>query len=931
MKLTLRRFISCLLILAILAPYRPVSAQDDTPEMKARALAASLSTEEKIGQLFLVTFDGTETTSSSQIYDLVVNRHVGGVVLRLDNNNFIGPESTAQQTRSLVNSLQEQLWESTQLSSATAGKYIPLYIGLAQDGDSYPNDQIINGLTPLPSAMSIGATWNTATAEAVGQIMGQELSALGINFYMGPSLDLLDVSSVSGDDLGVQTFGSDPYWVGKMASAYIRGLHLGSQSKLVVITKHFPGRGGSDRLPEEEVATVRKSLEALKQYDLTPFFTSMSASDDSLEKMDGVLVSHIRYQGLQENIREITPPVSLDAEALKTVLSLEPAADWYAQGGLIVSDSLGSNAVRKFYDPTGATFDARLVARNAFLAGNDLLYLDNFHDPVDNDAYATIVKTLDAFVQKYNEDPAFAERVDQSVIRILTSKYKTYTSFRIDSVQPSDASLNVVGSSQSAVFEVARQSVTLINPSVSELNLSLPRPPESREQITIFTDSIAARQCSVCQTQDVLSTDALKNAIVRLYGPAAGGSVVEGYIHSYTFLDLTTYLNDPEGMAAIAANINDSSWVVFGLTDVTSNRPESQALKRLLAERSDLLRDKKVIVFAFGAPYYLDATDISKITAYYGLYSKISPYVDMAARILFQEITPSGASPVSIPGIGYDIIEVTAPDENQIIPLSLDLPLTTDPDDTTSTPEPTNVPLFNVGDTIPLKTGVIYDHNGNPVPDGTVVQFIISNVSDGGTSQQINTVTTDGIARTSYRITVPTSLEIRVQSEPAIVSQVITLNTSDGQAFISTYIPTLGPTQTPSPSPTITASPTLTPTMSLAENRTTHFGDWFLSNLLLIAGGAVVFWLTRRKYTQRWAMRWSLMAVAGGLIAYLMLTLQWIIPINRFLAGGTTGIIIATLTGFFCGWLVGWVWHVRFPAQPKKRVSAAKSTTTSEH
>ena len=98
MKLTLRRFISCLLILAILAPYRPVSAQDDTPEMKARALAASLSTEEKIGQLFLVTFDGTETTSSSQIYDLVVNRHVGGVVLRLDNNNFIGPESTAQQT-----------------------------------------------------------------------------------------------------------------------------------------------------------------------------------------------------------------------------------------------------------------------------------------------------------------------------------------------------------------------------------------------------------------------------------------------------------------------------------------------------------------------------------------------------------------------------------------------------------------------------------------------------------------------------------------------------------------------------------------------------------------------------------------------------------------------------------------------------------------
>ena len=61
------------------------------------------------------------------------------------------------------------------------------------------------------------------------------------------------------------------------------------------------------------------------------------------------------------------------------------------------------------------------------------------------------------------------------------------------------------------------------------------------------------------------------------------------------------------------------------------------AFKRLLSERPGLLRNKKVIVFAFNAPDYLDATDISKLTAYYALYSETPEFVEVAARILFNE------------------------------------------------------------------------------------------------------------------------------------------------------------------------------------------------------------------------------------------------------------------------------------------------------
>ena len=56
------------------------------------------------------------------------------------------------------------------------------------------------------------------------------------------------------------------------------------------------------------------------------------------------------------------------------------------------------------------------------------------------------------------------------------------------------------------------------------------------------------------------------------------------------------------------------------------------------------------------APYYYDATDISAFTAYYGLYSKLPGFIEVAARILFQEISPQGNSPVSIPGVAYELI-----------------------------------------------------------------------------------------------------------------------------------------------------------------------------------------------------------------------------------------------------------------------------------
>ena len=136
-----------------------------------------------------------------------------------------------------------------------------MFTALEQDGDGAPASPISNGLTPAPSYMAIGATWQTANAEAAGGVAGRELSSLGINLLLGPSLDVRTQPGNSTVDPGVNVFGGDPYWVGAMSQAYVRGLRAGSNDRLAAVLKHFPGEGALD----DETYTLDRSLDDLKK------------------------------------------------------------------------------------------------------------------------------------------------------------------------------------------------------------------------------------------------------------------------------------------------------------------------------------------------------------------------------------------------------------------------------------------------------------------------------------------------------------------------------------------------------------------------------------------------------------------------------------------------------------------------------------------
>jgi beta-N-acetylhexosaminidase len=893
-----------------------VSGQDDlTPQEKAQQLLNTMSPEERVGQLFLATFTGMDVGEESQIFDLIVNHHIGGVILLAGNDNFQGGNDMLAQIVAMSSQLQLNRWTAAQepqvdpaAGETTPVHYVPLFIGTIQEGDGYSYDQILSGLTRLPSAMALGATWQPEMAAQVGEVLGKELAALGINLLIGPSLDVLETPKPeSSSDLGIHSFGGDPFWVGEMGKAYIRGVHKGSRGVIATVAQHFPGNGGADRPVEEEVSTVRKSFDQLKRIDLVPFFAVTGNAPSQEETTDALLASHIRYQGFQENIRATTRPVSFDPQAFTQLMQLPALADWRQDGGVMISDNLGSRAVRSFYELTGQVYDARRVALNAFLAGNDLLYLGDISTDENPDSYSEVLNIIQFFNQKYREDPAFAQRVDESAARVLAMKFRQYPDFSLTAIVPPAEGVDALGRDDPVSYDVVSKAATLISPTIEDLDITIPDPPNKSDRIVFFTEELTGKQCTQCPEEVMLAEDALQQAVIRLYGPQAGSQVMPFNLTSYSFQELQAMLDAPRSTTQLEIDLRRAQWIVFSMISQDPGDPIAQALPRFLAERPDLFQQKRLIVFALNAPYFLDATNISKLTAYYGIYTKITSALDSAARLLFRELTPTGVLPVSVPGVGYDLITATSPEPNQVISLSIDQNGDTQAE-TTGTPAPIPTPAYNVGSTIPVQTGVILDHNGHPVPDNTPVQFIISVDGVVNTSPQVET-TVGGVGRVNIQVTTPGIIEVRAESEPAKQSEILRFDIPPENMPEPTATATSEPTATTQPTPTVTLPPPVVPTAPIEETDPLSLVDWFVAMLLAVIISSSAYRLSAWAGQVRWGVRSGFFALIGGLIAYCYLALALPGSEDMLLPLGGWGVLLVTTLGCVLGLLATWIWR----------------------
>ncbi len=242
-----------------------------------------------------------------------------------------------------------------------------------------------------------------------------------------------------------------------------------------------------------------------------------------------------------------------------------------------------------------------------------------------------------------------------------------------------------------------------------------------------------------------------------------------------------------------------ANWIVISLTDVSNG--QVALLQRFFSDRPNLIRNPNVILFSFTAPYYLDPTDISKLTAYYALYSKQPAFVEVAARLLFerQQITLHGASPVSIPAVNYDLIDATSPDKDQIIPLALDQAIRSYHaycrkwNDHTGRQSLRKLQFRYIA--LAIRSLCV------PVRSSITIKILclmeLLSVSScprrmkaGKFSNQMDSTTVDGVARASFAITRPGQVEIRAVSEPAVISNVIQFDASNEARPVTVISPT---------------------------------------------------------------------------------------------------------------------------------------------
>jgi beta-N-acetylhexosaminidase len=736
---------ACALGAALGAPAddgRPAAASaQEADEALLERVLASLTIDERVGQLVMVNFVGDDVSAESDIASLIRDFKVGSVLITASNGNIVNRNDTAAQLAALTNGLQERAFEATRRADATGEVFVPLLIATDNEGDLFPFTNVTNGYTSIPNNMTIGATWSKEHAQVTGEIVGRELSAAGVNVLLGPVVDVLDQPRSGGrGDIGIRSFGGDAAWVGELGRAFVRGVHEGSGGRMLTVAKHFPGHGGSDRSTDSEVPVVNKTLDQLRASELAPFARVDAAGEDDVAGMtDAMMVSHIRYRNfLQGGGEPFTRPISLDAAAMRALMDLPEFATWRREH-VVMADALGVPAVKKWYaEQEGqASFPNRTVVRDALLAGSDLLPLIEFYpDPAQpgwrDNQLPTIQDSILYMREQYVSDPSFRRRADDAVRRVLASKLRLYPSLRIDEVlvDPAQASA-AAGAGAEAMLRLNEDAVTLLQPaSVSELRARLPRGP-------VTPDKIAIVECwADCYPYRIKPELDLQDELLRLYGPAGSGRVRPEDVTTISFGELDAWIADPGGEAHIetAAAISEATWVIFALAEYNPDaRPASGAVKRFLASAPVDVRNKHLIAIAYNVPYHLDSTEISKLSAYFVVYNKTQAAIQSGFRALFGDIAPRGRPPVDVSGVFYDVGDAVRPDPSHTLVVRLfgeDVP----------------ADARAVG----LVTGPVRDRNGNAVVDGTPVTFTLT--KEGGSSITTSARTVDGIAGAELRI-----------------------------------------------------------------------------------------------------------------------------------------------------------------------------------
>ena len=341
----------------------------ETTLLKVNKIIDQMTLSQKIGQMFVVGFNGTEIPDN--LVNSINNYHFGNVI-------YMGYNVTSPTTLTkLSNDIQNAMVKAN---------LVPAFISTDQEGGRVA--RLTNGGTHFISQMAMAATndYNNTYLEALA--MGMELRSYGINTDFAPVLDVNN--NPNNPIIGIRSYADDAVIASLYGNNAIKGF---KETNVLATAKHFPGHGNTAVDSHVGLPVITSNIKDLYAIELAPFISAISNG------IDAIMTTHIIFQAIDSQY-----PATLSEKVLTKLLREELGFN-----GLIITDGMEMNAIDSYY----GSYDEAAVL--AVKAGADILTYTTLANP--QKAYNGLMKAV-------NNNEISVERINESVRRILIAKEK---------------------------------------------------------------------------------------------------------------------------------------------------------------------------------------------------------------------------------------------------------------------------------------------------------------------------------------------------------------------------------------------------------------------------------------------------------------------------------------------------------------------------
>lgn len=294
------------------------------PKKNEKAFDKEKELKERIGQMIMVGFRGTEISKDSYIVKAIKDIKIGGVILfdfdipsKSFPRNILNPE----QTKKLISDLQDYSFTS-------------LFVAVDVEGGKINRLKPEYGFSDFLSPKELGKIGDTEITKKEALKLSQELKNLGFNMNLAPVVDVnINPNNPIIGALG-RSFSSDPQEVALHAQAFIEAHN---QNNIITAAKHFPGHGSSSGDSHLGMVDV---TETYGEEEIIPY---KMLQEKGL--LNAVMTAHIFNRKIDKDY-----PATLSGIFLRDILRKEIGFK-----GIIISDDMQMEAITNYYGIEEAT------------------------------------------------------------------------------------------------------------------------------------------------------------------------------------------------------------------------------------------------------------------------------------------------------------------------------------------------------------------------------------------------------------------------------------------------------------------------------------------------------------------------------------------------------------------------------------------------